>query len=97
MPVETRLKSHRRTVGVASSVLLANDPRREALILSQPAAGRVSFAFGEDALLDGGITLHAGGSPIQLTYAMLGEAIRDAVFGIADMSRDVGMVEVYSP
>lgn len=97
MPAETRIKSHRQTVGVASSVLLGNDPRREALILSQPDTGRVSFAFGEAAVLDGGVTLHAGGSPITLTYAQLGEAIRDTIHGIADASHVVGMVEVYSP
>lgn len=97
MPAETRIKARRLTVGVASSVLIANDPRREALIFSQPSAGRVSFAFGEDAVLDGGITIHSGGSPITLTYQHIGEAIRDAIHGIADMSRDVGVVEVYTP
>lgn len=91
-------KSYSVTAGVATVQALGPRPDRKALILSAPAAGRVSYALGEGAVLDSGITLHAAQQPLRLDVNELGEAITQAVSVIASAGAPVlSILEITGP
>lgn len=54
------------TVNLTDTALLGGNKQRIGLIISAPAANRVSVAFGSPAELDRGMTLHSGTAPVQL-------------------------------
>ena len=82
-------------IGTSSAQLLGAAPTRKCVILSPPAAGRVSISSGTTAVLDAGITLTAGMQPIILNVDYAGAWIQGVISAIADAaSRTVGIVEV---
>lgn len=54
------------TVGATSQAAIASNPLRMALILSPPAAGRVTLSRHGTAVIDAGITLTAGMQPLRI-------------------------------
>lgn len=85
------------TVAVTSTVVFGPNPRRVGLVLSAPAANRVSFAFGEPAILDAGITLHATQAPITLHKDTCGFDVTQQINAIASVQSDVGVTELINP
>lgn len=93
-----KIENHRVTIGIASSQILGPNPRRKMLVLSSPRTNRVSYFFGEEAVLDGGITLSADRVPLVLTHDECGEALHEAIFAIAAVAPEtVGIMEVNNP
>ena len=84
--------------GVASQQVLAPNPNRQVLILSAPSGARVSYAFGQPATLDGGITLQAGSMQLELTREHYGDVLTQALNVIASAAAtNVGVFEVLGP
>lgn len=87
-------KNRSVVVGVASTEVLPADDSRQEIIFSPPAADRYSVAFGEDATLDGGLTVVSGCSHVRLTRDQIGDAITLAVRGIASVQLTASILEV---
>lgn len=85
------------TVEVTSTVLLGPNPRRVGVVLSAPAANRISYSFGNVAVLDSGITLHAGQAPITLHKDQCGFDVASQLNAIASVQQAVSGTELVNP
>lgn len=70
-----RTQSIAAAVTAASTVVVEAANARHAIILCAPVAGRYSVQFGGPAVLDAGITMIAGASPLKLTRDEIGDDI----------------------
>lgn len=95
-PSKNRSRSHAIVPGVASAVALGPNPKRVALFLSAPAAGRYSIAIGEDAVLDRGITVLTATAGVYVPYNWYGDDLTGEVRVIASAGTTAGWIEVYS-
>lgn len=84
-------------IDVTSSQILGPNPRRTGLILSNPSANRYSVAFGEDAVLDGGVTMMPNSAPAQLNAETCGYDLTSSIHAIASVLTSVGITEVCNP
>lgn len=94
---EVQSKSHAITMGAASAVVLPNNPKRIRLILCPPVAGRYSVGFGEDAVLDRGITIFAGDHILELSKDYHGRDIERTIHVIGSVATTAGWFESYTP
>lgn len=86
------------SAGAGSTLALPINQARKSLIISAPVAGRVSFAFGQDAVLDSGLTLGVNQQPLVLTETELGDALKWQVNCIGDVGgRVVAILETFGP
>lgn len=85
-----------RTISNAtSSVILDQNMRRVAIILSAPAANAYEINFMGAAVLGGGIRIPSGTAAIKLTADEFGPIIRGPVSAIADTAPvTVGVTEI---
>lgn len=92
-----RSKNYSVAAGAASSRAVPPNLNRKYLILSPHATERYSIAFGEDATLDGGITVQPLTAPVFLTRDQIGSALADEVRVIASGAATIGIMEVSGP
>lgn len=85
-----------RTISVtaASTIALGVSKTRDKVVLSAHATARYSIAFGEDAVLDAGITLQALVAPVVITREMVGDLIESPITVIGSGVATVGWLEV---
>lgn len=83
------------TLAAASSKAFGVNPRRKALYFSPPTAGRYSVAFGEDAVLDKGITIYTATEGLWVTDDEIGVEMIQQVNVIAAGAASAGAVEAY--
>lgn len=82
---------------VTDTIIARQNPKRVGLIISAPInCLRVSIAFGELAVLGGGITLFPGQVPLKLWYAELGEPFLHDCHATADGAGTIAVMEIYS-
>jgi hypothetical protein len=86
------------TVPAGASVqLLQANEKRTALIISAGPTNRFTLSFGQDAVLDSGITVFPATRPLQLRQCDYGCAVKKQIFAIsAAADQAVTFVEVLS-
>ena len=85
-------------LAVTTQQIFGPNPRRVSVTLSPPIAGRSSFGFGEDAILDRGLTLHAGNNPVQLIKGQCAQDIERSIHIIHSAGGESnGFVEESNP
>lgn len=75
MDGKLRTQSVAVAVGAASAVGIEAANARHAIIFCPPTAGRYSVAFGGPAVLDAGLTIIAGMTPVYIDRDMIGDDI----------------------
>jgi hypothetical protein len=84
-------------VTAASTVALGASGSRERIIMSAPVTGRYSVAVGEDAVLDGGITVHTVSLPVVIDRSTVGDLIVLPITVIGSGAFNVGWLEISGP
>lgn len=88
-------QTHSVSVGLTSTVIIGPNPKRHALILTGVAAQDTSYGFGEDAVLNRGLTFPNATMPMVLKYDDLGDALYQSVRAITEIAPGVvGIVEL---
>lgn len=93
-----RSRSFSVTLGATSTPVVGPNERRIGVWFSAPASGRYSIAFGEAAVLDSGITIHAGQVPVFVTYDSCCDDVKQAITAIHSVGAvAVGFREISNP
>lgn len=79
-----------------SSLLLGPNGRRKAVIISAPVTNRITLSFGGPAVLDKGINLYPGSSPLVLGGDWCLCWITEDIFAISAVADQViGVVDIF--
>lgn len=82
-------------VGMSSTLLASALTGRVGLILSAGALNRYSVAFGQQAVLNQGITVYPGNQPLVLADRDLGGSLSQDIWAIMETAGEsVGVVEL---
>lgn len=64
-----------KAIGVGSAEVLGPNPKRVSLLLSSSSLVRYTVGFGQDPVLDQGLTIQVGANPVYLHVDTVGECI----------------------
>lgn len=101
-PIPDAVKSGRRRTGTIGTVtisatamqFISADSKRVALRISSSSANRFTISDNPNVTLDGGLTIPAGGAPVEMTIEVYGQLITKRLYAIAAAGGTVtGFVE----
>ena len=84
------------SVGLTDTPLLGPNERRVKLIISAPAANRLTLSFNGAAVDKAGVTLYAGNPPLVLDEEHIGQAIREEIRAIMAVAGEtIGGLDIF--
>lgn len=95
MPKRCQVVQSVVTVTTAGGPLVGPSKNRVGLVISSPAANRITVSQNPSPVLDAGIDIYASTLPLQLYYEDWGSALQDQWFAIAATANaTIGVTEL---
>lgn len=85
------------TFGAADAIALGNNESRRSIVFSPALVESYSVAFGEPAVINGGLTIRPGMQPMVITAGDVGDVITLAVHIVGSGAAVAPLLEVSGP